>query len=387
MNEPLPVTIWMNMPSFYQSDLFRALVKTGQVALQVVYARGLPDERKALGWQEDLTGYSHRFLDPQARVQDAMRLARGQRRRLHVVNGLWAEPAFAAALGILTLLGSRYAVYSEAPEPVTGRSLPLRALKRAFGVPVVHRAAGLLPVSHLGADFFTRLGAASSAIYPFGYFRAAPQAVDNAAPQAGRAELIYVGQFVPRKGLDILLDALQPLWSQHPDLSLALVGTGSEEAALRSRVSAAGLEARIRFEGSLPAASIPARMAQAAALVLPSRWDGWGLVVNEALSVGTPVLVSDRCGVADLISPGVNGWVFRSEDPDSLRGAVQALLAQRAEWPRLRAAAQATGARISTEAIVPYVIECFRSMMGLSPTRPTPPWLAGPTPSPVRTPA
>ncbi len=373
--QPLPLTLWMNMPSFYQSDLFRALVATGQVDLQVIFARPLPADRKQLGWEEDLTGYAYHFLNTRSSAVEALRLARTQRQRVHVVNGLWAESAFAAAVTELMVLGSRFAIYSEAPEHGLDRSTVKGQVKRNFGAFAVRKAAGLLPVSRLGEAFFRDLGASADAIYPFGYFRSEPCVPENLAARQGTFELIFVGQLVHRKGLDILLDALEPLWSQQPDLSLSIVGSGEEEASLRRRVVASAIDDRVRFEGSLPADQIPRRIAQADALILPSRWDGWGLVVNEALSVGVPAVVSDRCGAVDLIDAGVNGWVFRSEDPGDLRRCLQALIACRPEWQRLRSAALNTGASISAETVAPYLVACLECMSGLRTQRPVAPWL------------
>jgi glycosyltransferase involved in cell wall biosynthesis len=371
----LPLTVWMNMPSFYQNDLFRSLAGTGRVDLQVIFARQLAGDRRELGWTENLAGFEYCFLDSGAAVLEAMRLARLQRKRLHMVNGLWAEPAFAIALIELMVLGSRYVIYSEAPENGLGRSPVKAQVKRIFGESAVRQAAGLLPVSRLGEAFFRDLGASADAIYPFGYFRSAACPLERSSARQDTIELIFVGQLVHRKGLDVLLEALDPLWDQQPGLLLTIVGTGQESASLRRRVEAAGINGRVCFEGTLTADKIPQRIAQADALVLPSRWDGWGLVVNEALSVGVPVLVSDRCGAADLVQTGVNGWVFRSEDSSDLQRCLQALIACRSEWPRLRSAALATGAAISTETVAPYLVACLECMSGLRTQHPSAPWL------------
>ena len=363
------------MPSFYQNDLFRALMATGQIDLQVIFARSLAPQRRELCWTEDLTGFEYRFLNERSAILDAIPLIRVQRERLHVVNGIWAEPAFAVGLTELMMLGSRYAIYSEAPQHRLGRSPVKDRFKRGFGSYAVRKAAGLLPVSRLGEDFFRDLGASSEAIYPFGYFRAAPRVSATGATGRSSIDLIFVGQLVHRKGLDILLDALEPLWSQQPQLSLSVVGSGQEADALRRRVEASGIADRVRFEGALAAQHIPQRIAQADALILPSRWDGWGLVANEALSVGVPVLISDRCGAADLVETGVNGWIFRSQDSGDLRRCLQALIACRPKWQRLRSAALITGASISAETVAPYLIACLECMSGLRTQRTVAPWL------------
>src|SRR5215217_2150061 len=128
----LPVTIWMNYPSFFQSDLFRELIATGELDLQVIYARALIPGRVQLGWQEDLKGHTYRFIKKGNPLMDAVRLAWSQRERIHIVNGLWAEPSFAAALVALTIAKCNYVIYSEAPDPTLRRSIGKRLLRRGF---------------------------------------------------------------------------------------------------------------------------------------------------------------------------------------------------------------------------------------------------------------
>ena len=110
-------------------------------------------------------------------------------------------------------------------------------------------------------------------------------------------------------------------------------------------------------------------------LVLPSRWDGWGMVVNEAFSVGVPVIVSDHCGAADLVRSGVNGYVFRSGDASDLHHCLSDFLDKKSDWPRFRANAAETGGRISVEEVAPYLIRCLRHMTGSLDERPSPPWV------------
>jgi len=374
----LPLTVWMNYPSFYQGDLFRSLRASGRVDLQVIFAKRLPADRLQLGWDEDLHGYAYRFLDPRHRLSDARRLAWAARRRLHIVNGIWAEPAFTAALITLAAAGSRYAIYSEAPEPHLRRSAIKRALRGGFGRVLAARASGLLPVSHLAADFYRQLGVRQAAIYPFGYFRsrARGQALAAGAKKESACEIVFAGQMIPRKGLDLLLSAVRPLFDEFQGVTLTLIGEGDGLPALRAEVERSGLARRVRFEPSLSPAAIPARLSTADLLVLPSRWDGWGVVVNEAFSVGVPVIVSDQCGAADLIRAGQNGYVFRAGDADDLRNRLRDFLDQQTDWPRWRINAAMMGERVSTEAVSPYLIDCLNHMIGGADEKPVPPWTA-----------
>lgn len=372
----LRVTVWMNMPTFYQADLFRALLGTDEVDLQVVFARGITVERREIGWSDDVHGYSSTFLSPWSGPLDAVRLAWHQRDRIHIVNGLWGEPSFAVALCVLALQGSAYVIYSEAPNPDTERSTVKKLVRTILGRAIAIRTRGWLPISRFAVEFFESLGARREAMYPFGYFRA--RASNCVAPMdAGERppgiSAVFVGQVIERKGLDVLLTALG---SGLPHVSLQVIGDGTMRPACERQVLALGLQDRVVFEGVLPAESIPERIARADVLILPSRWDGWGLVVNEALAAGVPVIVSDRCGAAEVIHHGLNGYVFRSGQADDLRRCLREFAGEREVWSDISAAARFVGDALAAEMVAPYLVACLKQMSGESVERPPAPWVA-----------
>jgi glycosyltransferase involved in cell wall biosynthesis len=366
----------MNMPSFYQDDISRALIRSEEIDLEVVFAKELTTDRVKLGWNATLSGYRYRILNRKFSFLHAMRIAWSGRDRLHLVNGIWAEPAFASALCVLALSRSIFAIHSEAPDPTRPLSMLKRALRLTFGKWVARRASGILAVSHFAVDFYAQLVAHEEHIYPFGYFRSIPdrQSLPEASIRQERIEVIFVGQLVRRKGLDILLAAMQPLFTQYTNLYLTVVGAGEDLPALQTMIRKAGVENSVNLTGALPAQQIQARMSAAHVLVLPSRWDGWGMVINEALSVGVPVIASDQCGASDLIRQGVNGYVFRSEDVEDLRNCLRHFLGRADEWSNLRAAIASIGQSISAEVASRYMIECMKHMIGAKAERPIPPW-------------
>lgn len=381
----LRLTIWMNNPSFYQSDFFRALVDTGQVDLQIIFAKTLPYARQKLGWRDDVCGYTFRFLTESETtdfrsILNAITIATSQRDRLHIVNGIWAEPTFAAALCTLALCKSRYVIYSEASNPDSKRNFSKRILRYMFGYAILYRVIGVLAVAYLGIDHFRHLGVPEQKIYPFGYFRAHPELAPidfTSYKKSQKKELIFVGQLIRRKGIDILLEAIAPLMAEDKQLTLTLIGDGDGRIKFQEQVVALGLGEQVVFEGVIPAHQIPSRIHCADALILPSRWDGWGLVVNEALSVGVPVIVSDKCGASDLIKNGLNGYIFQSENVTDLRKQLSRFLKRRLEWPSLRSYAAGTSKEISTDRVAYYLIECIRHMLGNTQVRPIPPWVNG----------
>jgi glycosyltransferase involved in cell wall biosynthesis len=366
----------MNMPSFHQDGLFNALSRSDEIELRVVFARETTIDRQELGWTAAARDYSHRILPDHLKIWSAVRLAWSERDRLHIVNGIWAEPSFAAALSVLGLAGSRVVVYAEAPDCRQAQTGVRAFFRRTFARWVAKRVLGFLAVSRFAEQFYTQLGFARERVYPFGYFQT-PNACTGSFPDPAPAqstEVIFVGQLIPRKGVDLLLEAIRPLFGEHPNLFLSLIGDGAESRSLQNSARALGIAAAVNFEGTVSSNRIQSRLASADVLVLPSRWDGWGMVVNEALSAGVPVIASDHCGAADLVQHGVNGYVFRSEDVEDLRGCLRRFLEAKDRRVDIRSAAANTGRAVSAESAAPYLIGCLKHMTGASSTRPIPPW-------------
>lgn len=363
------------MPSFHQNDLFRALVATGEVELRVIFARGLTPDRSNLGWATDVEGFASSYLSRLNPVGDAMRRAMAQRDRIHLVNGIWQEVGFMAALAILTVTRARYAIYSEAQNPFRPRSRTKMRVQSVLGRIVGRRASGWFPVARLGAASFAMLGAVRDAIYPFGYFRAAPLPLsDGAGDEMQELQILFVGQVIGRKGVDLLLDALFPLFGRYGHFQLRVVGDGEMTGELRARALDAGVGDRVIFSGVVSSADILSVIAHSDLLVLPSRWDGWGMVVNEALSVGVPAVVSSSCGAADLIENGVNGFVFKSENVENLRACLDTLLRDPDTLAACKRGAADTGRMLSVDVAAPYLVNCLKHMIGDLPERPVPPW-------------
>lgn len=130
---------------------------------------------------------------------------------------------------------------------------------------------------------------------------------------------LFVGRLAEVKNLPLLLDAYRSYKQDGGHRNLEIVGHGPLEHSLKASVQRAGLEVSIQFFGFQSYDSLPAWYARTACLILPSVSEPWGLVVNEAMASGLPVMVSDRCGCADdLVEDGLNGYIFSAKDADSL---------------------------------------------------------------------
>lgn len=212
---------------------------------------------------------------------------------------------------------------------------------------------GALASGPAHADYARFLGIAAGRI-EIGYDRVSIERIRRlaGAPPAPAGapfeerHFTIIARFVAKKNLPLALDAYRRYRDAAVAAGLAprrlvLCGDGPERAAIEAALApfaAAGVE----MPGFLQDAAIAKVLATTLALILPSREEQWGLVVNEALAMGVPVLCSDAVGArALLVRPGINGFVFASDDAEGLAYLMARLAGDRAEWQRMSGAAAA----------------------------------------------
>lgn len=143
---------------------------------------------------------------------------------------------------------------------------------------------------------------------------------------ASRRVVLYVGQLIPRKGVDVLVDAYELLHRDLRDVTLVIVGDGPERRSLEDACSLKGLR-NVRFTGWVDERTKALYYALADVFVIPSYGDVWGLVVNEAMASGLPVVSTSAVGAAhDMIRDGWNGFITEPGNPEQIRQALKSVL-------------------------------------------------------------
>ena len=171
----------------------------------------------------------------------------------------------------------------------------------------------------LGRVLAKKFGMASRGVFG-GMYGADPEIFFPPPTNQGRAdEFLFVGQFIERKGIDLLSRAFAEVRKRHPSYRLRMVGSGP----LRGRLSADGAV----VEDFLQPEEVSARYREAKFFVLPSRDEHWGLVVHEAALCGQVLLVSDAVGSAPDLVASDNGFVFRANDARALESAMESAIA------------------------------------------------------------
>jgi glycosyltransferase involved in cell wall biosynthesis len=149
--------------------------------------------------------------------------------------------------------------------------------------------------------------------------------------------LLYVGQIVELKRLDLLIDALSELRKKGVGgIGVLLVGEGPAVPELKEQVARLQLGDIVRFRPAQRNVELPGLWAATDCFVIPSRQDAWPVVVVEALTAGLPVLGSTGCGsVVDRVKPGETGWIFKNGELADLVEKLEAIVA--CDFPKLRA--------------------------------------------------
>ena len=315
------IKIWTNIPNHYQAALFEAVRSEG-ADLQVAYYDRVPDSRVALGWARDQNlPRGEAFVEPSV---DSLYLDPAWRECIHLVPGYGSRFTLTLAAK-LSQEGTGWVHWSERSHPGL-RSLLTQPVKRAYAEMVNRFALGAFAI---GAGAFRDFGAwgirrEMIAILPYSPTTATAVAADSQIQDFanGRPVFLYLGTLNRRKGIDVLINAFA---SSPSTWALALVGndaSGGEYARLARRL---GVQDRVLFRGAMSPKSLGDAILAAKVVILPSRFDGWGVTLNEGASLGRALIGSDACGATEhLIVSGVNGFRVQAGSVGSLARALSA---------------------------------------------------------------
>jgi len=316
------------MPSPYQQQLFKALNVDGQLELRVLYcAHDVEDRhwRRAplASYEEVLPGTGIPWVDRGARINPSIiRILHNETSDLFVLSN-YSAPTTQMAMRYLTWRGKKWMFWGEMPG-FRERGTVGRLLRRHLQRPIGTGATGIAAIGS-GAEEAYKKRFPSLRVFNIPYFcDLAPfrmASIMNAKHAKPTVDILFSGQLIKRKGVDLLIRAFNEIAPQLRRLRLKVLGTGSALGMLTELV-APSLRERVQFLGFKQPGELPEIFADADIFVLPSRHDGWGVVINEALGAGLPIVVSDCVGARDLVKTGVNGFITATGNVDGLAKAL-----------------------------------------------------------------
>lgn len=367
-------TIWLGIVSPHLSELIRALATLQGQTVTVVAEEGLTESRKAIGWREPDCSPARVLVNPSEGEIARIICESDARKSVHIVGALKNNRLRRRVLRDLAKTGAIVGLISETADNrgVLGLlRIAKYRLRRHFAD---QSPAFILAMGQLGVRWFERAGYDSKRMFPFAYVTERPAVFNDVPSEEVEDEtfrILYLGRILRIKDGITAIRALERL--SVLNWRLTLIGDGPDRPRWKKVAAASEVAARIEFRPAVDNRMVGSLFAHADLLLLPSKKDGWGAVVNEALMCGVPVVCSDNCGAADLLREPWRGSVFKAGSEASLCAALSKWIASGKrgrestsrieEWSSVLEGAQV--AQYLTK-IVDFVVEGGE--------RPSPPW-------------
>ena len=256
-------------------------------------------------------------------------------------------------------------------------TVPLRdartALLRAVGGPIerwgVRRADATITLTpRLAARLAAEVGPDRVHFMRRGVDRRAfGQPCCDAFPRVGRPRVVFLGRVVRAKGVETLVEAAAQL--RTPGAQVLVVGDGADRRRVEELSRRLGVADRVRVMGFVPHERVPAVLASADLLVLPSFYEELGTVLIEAMQAGLPAVASRVGGIPDIVEDGENGLLVAPGDATALARAIDAVLGDPVLSRRLGDGARRRAAAYDWDVVGEQVLELYRQLAGRRPPR------------------
>lgn len=372
--EPLSIWFWQTEVSPHMAGLISAVAN---LDCEVVYVvnQTVSYKRTTQGWLQPDIGKARLELAPTEQAVRALAEA-APLDSVHFCEGLRSNGLVGKARHTLARRSLRLWVVMETVEDVAWSGLLKRLEYRRILLKWRRHLQGILAIGYQTPDWIAARGMPADRVFPFAYFlNDVEDRLQIHRPLNACYQLIFVGQFIHRKRLDLLIAAIRKLNTD--DIKLTVVGSGPLENEWRLMAETA-LPGRVNWLGRLTMNEVSAHIALADCLVLPSQHDGWGAVVSEALMVGTPVICSDACGAAGVVMESGHGSVFRAGDVDSLVQCLATRLSYGYFENKARKELMSWARCLGANAGADYLLQIL-SYSDRCATTPLPPWVTVPT--------
>lgn len=298
--------IFTYIPSPYRTIVFDELHKENHTLLQVVYMSKGDDKFQ---WNTEALKHDHLFWSDRSASRNPIMLGWHIWKYLNELNPKavitcgFTVPMLWAMVWAFIKRRKRI-VNTDAWEKIEEPYSFMHKWIRKWIFPTVHAA---IPVSHKGREMFEKYGVCANRIFISHY------AIDNDfallfAERQKQFHIMFSGQMIERKMPFFFCDIARELKKDIPNLKVLILGSGELKDAFLARLN----EDQIDFEypGFIQPKELHAYYASSFVFLFPTLSDSWGVVANDAMAVGTPVLTCDNAGCAnELVIDEVNGWV------------------------------------------------------------------------------
>lgn len=321
------IIFWQNIISILQSSFIRELASKSKYEVYLVVEEKISEDRRKLGWAEPCLGVAKLIVSPDDTT--IVSIVKENKEAIHIFSGFRGYELVKKALDFCIVSGvEKIGVLSE-PRKYINLKGKLRWIDSYFFEQKYRSKADFyLAIGTLAEKWFLSLNILENKVFPFCYF---VEETDTNLGEADRFEVFkvfYVGQLIKRKGVDLLLKALKRVNTDYQNWELHLIGDGVERENLIEQCARLNILEKVHFHGVLRNSDLRVLLRRADLFVLPSRWDGWGAVINEALHAGLPVICSSYCGASEIVSLSPSGYIFESGSVTNLSLTLKKIISE-----------------------------------------------------------
>jgi glycosyltransferase involved in cell wall biosynthesis len=313
-------TFWLGVVSPHISEALRALALMPDQTVIVVAEHALAEVRKSIGWNTPDCSPAHVLIEPKDAEIEQLIEKDCSKDTVHMIA---IEKRGSLNRRVLPRLARTGAMVGLMSETVDNRGIlgTVRRVKYSLDrYSIEDKIDFLVVVGQVGVQWYKSVGYGPSHIFPLIYVTERPVPAadsDSAWKETEIFRVLYLGHFIRRKDGITAIRALAGL--RDCDWQFDAVGNGPDLGRWKRAANESGVADRIRFHDAVNNRMIGNLFENTDLLLLPSRYDGWGAVVNEALMCGVPVVCSDNCGAAELLREPWRGATFKAGSAEDLR--------------------------------------------------------------------
>lgn len=365
------LVFWQNCLSPHQLPYIAKLMDDKRVDEVVVVAgMSLSNDRKDMGWS--LPPYEglercQVYVKPDDKKIESL-LSTNTENSWHLFGGIRADGFVFHCLNMSMKYDLRRCMITEPPltydiKRNKENARPLWMHRIRFRLQDYKYAKHIQAVFAMGTDAVRYFKSVNRhwQVFNFAY---CTEPSDQQVAVDGKAKFLFVGSLSMRKNPLAIIDAYQNM--QHKDLlgNISFIGNGELQEALDEKIESNQLQDKVTALGTKSQTDVPKYLAKADVLILPSRHDGWGAVVNEALQSGCYVIVSDACGAKSLLEGSSKlGAIFKHKSTEDLSKCMGYVVSNieairqdrdyRKKWAE---------DHISGKVVAKYMIDCLESI-------------------------
>lgn len=372
MSELKNIVTWQPVLTDHQAYTYEALEIAADRELIAFITKTENSVRKSQGWaQTKVTSITRVLIPKKDFFSFCFKELLRYKHDIHIFASPFEESRLIVCLFIARILGLKFYLISEPYSPIRegylGDGGSYLNIVKAYLRPLLYRLyslflrggiLGILTISKLAYNQYLAHGIPKEKLFLFGYFiprNKQPGNLKQPPLKNGSSfKIIYVGSLIRRKGLDVLQDAICSMQKSGYQVSLDIYGAGDKELIF-SNVDF------ISYRGLIPFGDAQEVISHYDLLVLPSRYDGWGVVINEALCANVPVVYSDSVGAGEVAKNFGAGLSFSKGNSISLASVLMALMDDPRLLNSLRDNASVAADALQPEIAARYIIEIMNS--------------------------